>query len=105
MRNKTDSDKNSPVGITPSVPWRVCEVRALDSYRLYVRFVDGLEGFVNLSHLIKDKNAGVFSLLLDPDLFDSVYLKYGAVTWPGELDLSPDAMYDAIKEHGEWTVQ
>ena len=105
MRNKRGPNKNSSIGIVPSVPWRVCEVRALDSFRLYVRFVDGLEGFVDLSLLVKGKKAGIFSMLRDPDLFDSVYLNYGAVTWPGEIDLSPDAMYDAIKEHGEWTIQ
>jgi hypothetical protein len=24
------------------------------------------------------------------------------VSWPGELDLAPDAMHAAIREHGEW---
>jgi hypothetical protein len=27
-----------------------------------------------------------------------------AVVWPGELDLAPDAMYDAIKVHHHWVV-
>jgi hypothetical protein len=28
------------------------------------------------------------------------FLQWGALTWPGELDLAPDAMHDAIKETG-----
>jgi len=28
----------------------------------------------------------------------------GVVTWPGNLDLAPEAMYDAIRAHGRWTV-
>jgi hypothetical protein len=28
----------------------------------------------------------------------------GAVVWPGELDLAPDAMHAAIKELGEWQI-
>jgi hypothetical protein len=28
----------------------------------------------------------------------------GAVTWPGDLDLAPDAMYRAINEQGNWIV-
>ncbi|SPE30180.1 hypothetical protein SBA5_760010 [Candidatus Sulfotelmatomonas gaucii] len=31
-------------------------------------------------------------------------LEYGAVTWPGELDLAPDAMHAAILEQGEWSL-
>lgn len=27
------------------------------------------------------------------------------VTWPGELDLAPDAMYEHIKASGEWLLQ
>ena len=28
----------------------------------------------------------------------------GAVAWPGNLDLAPDAMYAAIKARGEWVL-
>jgi hypothetical protein len=28
----------------------------------------------------------------------------GAVSWPGDLDLAPDAMHAAIKEHGTWIL-
>lgn len=27
------------------------------------------------------------------------------VTWPGELDLAPDAMHQHIKDYGEWLLQ
>jgi hypothetical protein len=71
---------------------------------LRVVFVDGLTGIVDLSNLIHSPQAGVFSALEDPELFARVALEYGAVTWPGSVDLAPDAMYDAIKEHGEWRL-
>jgi len=29
---------------------------------------------------------------------------YGAVTWPGEIDLAPDAMYAEITATGAWTL-
>lgn len=25
--------------------------------------------------------------------------------WPGEIDLAPDAMHDAIKQKGRWVLQ
>jgi hypothetical protein len=77
----------------------------MDFYRLYVRFMDESEGFVDLSELITSKEAGVFMVLRDTQLFKSVYLDHGAVTWPGNLGLAPDAMYDVIKDKGEWVVR
>jgi hypothetical protein len=29
---------------------------------------------------------------------------HGAVTWPGEIDLAPDAMYAEIKRGGHWIL-
>jgi hypothetical protein len=37
-----------------------------------------------------------------PALFAQVRLEFGAVVWPGDIDLAPDAMCDAIKTHGRW---
>jgi hypothetical protein len=91
--------------IQPTAPWRVREVTALPSARLFVRFVDGLTGVVDHSALIASPEAGVFARLRDRSLFEQVTVEMGAVVWPGELDLAPDAMHDAIKQHGEWKVQ
>lgn len=31
-------------------------------------------------------------------------LEYGAVTWPGDIDLALDVMYEEIKNKGEWDI-
>lgn len=31
-------------------------------------------------------------------------IELGAATWPGDLDLAPEAMYQAVKEQGMWIV-
>lgn len=90
--------------VAPRSPWRVTAVQALPGFRLNVTFVDGLSGTVDLSGLVHSSKAGLFAALSDPTLFAQVTLDMGAVTWPGELDLAPDAMYSAIKEHGVWTL-
>lgn len=41
---------------------------------------------------------GVFERPKDPEFFAQARVVQGAVTWPGELDLAPDAMYDALKK-------
>jgi hypothetical protein len=84
--------------------WRVSTVEALQGYRLRVRFIDGLEGLVDMSALVHAPGADVFAALADPKRFAEVGIEYGAVTWPGEIDLAPDAMYAAIKATGEWIL-
>jgi hypothetical protein len=90
--------------VSPRSPWRVTEVVALPEYRLRVTFADGLRGIVDISGLVHSANAGVFAVLADPYLFAKVTLENGAVVWPGELDLAPDAMYAAIQEHKVWSL-
>lgn len=108
MPPEATTQDDRAASVTPAIrlaaPWRVREVTALSGYRLFVRFVDGLTGIVDLSALIASPNAGVFTRLRDRALFEQVHVDLGAVVWPGDLDLAPDAMHDAIKQHGEWRI-
>ncbi|MBF0141418.1 MAG: hypothetical protein HQL74_14200 [Magnetococcales bacterium] len=36
--------------------------------------------------------------------WSKVTIDYGAVTWPGEIDLAPDALHDEIEQNGEWIL-
>jgi len=105
MRNETTLEENLAPGIVPKAPWRVARVQALPGYRLAVEFVDGTVGEVDLSRLVTSEHGGVFSTLRDPALFAQVFLDYGAVTWPGEIDLAPDAMYNTIRAQGHWVLE
>ena len=102
------SEKDSPSPVTPPIhprlPWRVVEVQPLADFRLPVRFVDGLEGMVEMAALVHSPAAGVFAQLADPARFAQALVAQGAVTWPGEIDLAPDAMYAQIKTHGSWVL-
>ena len=83
--------------------WRISDVRVIDEYALHVRFLDGLEGTVRFK---QGFFRGVFSHLIDPAQFRRVAVVNGAVTWPGDLDLAPDAMHLEIKQRGgEWVVE
>lgn len=101
---QVDRAASATPAIHPTAPWRVQAVTALPNERLFVRFVDGLAGIVDLSALIASPQAGVFARLRDRTLFEQVHVEMGAIVWPGELDLAPDAMHAAIKEHGEWRI-
>jgi hypothetical protein len=104
MRNQTVAKEDFALGITPSAPWRVVEVESLGNYRLKVKFIDNLVGIVDINRLVHSKAAGVFSALQDHGLFSQVFLEHGVVSWPGELDLAPDAMHAEIKKNGEWIL-
>ena len=90
--------------IRPRAPWRVAEVEALPGWRLRVRHNDGVVGTVDLSGLVHSPGAGVFAALRDEAVFGRVFLDLGAVTWPGEIDISPYVMHDEIAEHGGWVL-
>ncbi len=106
MRTESNTCEDTPTAledeIAPRSPWRVTEVEALPEFRLRVVFADGLAGLVDLSRMVHSPKAGVFAALADPNLFAQVRLEFGTVAWPNELDLAPDAMYDAIREHRVW---
>jgi hypothetical protein len=82
----------------------VAEVEPLEGFRLRVVFVDGRAGEVDMARLVHSPEAGVFRALADPSRFAQVSLEYGAVTWPGDVDLAPDAMYEAIRTNQTWTI-
>ena len=73
--------------------WDVVEVRAEPDLRLFVRFKDGLTGQVQLR---RNDLTGVLAPLLDPRFFERAFIDDGAVAWPGEIDLAPDAMYAQV---------
>jgi hypothetical protein len=83
--------------------WSVQHVEATGDKQLAVKFADGLTGVVrfNDSHF-----RGVFEVLREPSFFKQAFIDHGAVTWPGgQVDLAPDAMYDAIKASGTWELR
>ena len=73
--------------------WDVVEVRAEADCNLFVRFADGVTGRVRIS---PDKLTGVLAPVRDQRFFERVFIDQGAVAWPGEIDLAPDAMYEEV---------
>lgn len=74
----------------------VIAVRPLGSYRVHLRFADGLEGELDLGDLITFD--GVFAPLRDPARFAEVRAdpELGTIVWPGGADLDPDVLYARV---------
>ncbi len=98
MRNQTTTQTDFAFGLSPNFP-KLVSVEKKGPLTLQVTFADGTTGKVvfDEAHL-----SGVFAALKDPQLFNQAHIQHGAVTWPGDLDLAPDAMYQAIRQHGAW---
>jgi hypothetical protein len=67
--------------------------------------MDGATGEVDMSRLVMSDSAGIFAQLCEPAVFAQAYVEYGAVIWPGKINLAPDVMYDEIKKHGRWVPE
>jgi len=76
-----------------SMYWDIVEVKPEPNYCLFVRFKDGATGRVRLR---PEELTGVLVPLRDVHFFEQVFIDYGAVAWPGEIDLAPDAMYAQV---------
>jgi hypothetical protein len=74
---------------------------------LDVQFVDGTGGMVDLRpRLGRAEVVGtLFEPLREASFFAFAAVHLGAVEWPGEIDLPPDVMHDAIRAQGKWTLE
>jgi hypothetical protein len=85
----------------------VVETRALDLYRLWIRFDDGAEGSVDVAALVPFR--GVFEPLRDPAEFARAYVdpELGTVRWPCGADLEPPSTVfarDGLRNQPRWLL-
>jgi hypothetical protein len=74
----------------------IVEARPLDSYRVWLRFEDGVEGVVDLEQQLSFK--GVFAPLRERAYFLQVRVnsEHGTIAWPNGADLDPDVLYAQV---------
>ncbi len=82
---------------------RPIHVHAVEKYKIYLRYLDGTIGEVDLSHLAGN---GIFSQWDENNLFSHVFLdpETHAIAWNEELEICPDALYLKIlnRTFKEW---
>jgi hypothetical protein len=81
--------------------WSIVHCKVTAHFMVEVTFADGVSGLADLSPRLSQGILGDgFDPLCDENFFAQVYLEHGALTWPGGIDLAPDAMYQRICETG-----
>ena len=75
---------------------KVVEVRALEGYRLWLRFHDGTVGTIDLAGELWGP---MFEPLKDVSLFAQVSVNrdLDTITWPNGADLAPEFLYRAAQ--------
>lgn len=83
--------------LTHFLRMKVSVVKPLPDYRLWLRFVDGTEGIVDLSSKV---GRGVFASWKDRSVFAQAQVgDYGQPVWPGDIDLCADSLYQTVTGH------
>jgi hypothetical protein len=74
--------------------YKIMEFRVLSDYNIWLKYSDGTQGTVNLSHLV---GKGVFALWNNYEEFKKVCIgSSGELLWSTEVDLCPDSLYMQI---------
>lgn len=74
-----------------SAPIKVCGIRPLENYKLWVRFNTGEEKVFDFSDML---DSPAFVPLKDKAVFNSVYIDYGCPVWmDGDIDIAPEYLY------------
>ena len=74
---------------------KVIKVKALENYNLELTFDNGA---VKIKDMKIHLNEGVFKVLKKKELFNSVKLSCGAISWNNDIDLCADYLYETSQE-------
>ena len=76
----------------PSPAIKVCGVRPLEDYQLWIRFSTGEAKVFDFKSLL---SSPAFAPLADKTLFCGAYIDYGVVVWDdGNIDIAPEILYN-----------
>ncbi len=72
----------------------VTDVKALDNYRLLLKFENKEEKIFDLTPYLE---IGKFQELKDEKLFKTVRVSFDTIEWDNQLDLDPELLYEKSK--------
>lgn len=77
---------------------KILSCKARPNYCVWIRFDDGLEGIVNLKHLV---GQGVFSAWKSVEFFNQVRVdtKTDTLTWGEDIDLDPYVLREQVTKN------
>lgn len=73
--------------ITPDI----IEVKALDDYKIYLKFKNGEEKIYDMNNFIK--NYKMYSKLKDKEYFQKIKIRKDTIEWENGEDIAPEYLY------------
>lgn len=75
---------------------RIQSVQPLDAFHVHIEFEDGIQKDIDLEPYL---HGPIFeSIRNNPDVFRSMRIEAGAITWENGADIDPDVLYyDELK--------
>lgn len=74
----------------------VTDAKALEGFRLWVRFSDSREGEVDLTDLVTSDHRPIVAALRDPATFAAIKVDMDTVVWSNGFDLAPEYLYAQV---------
>lgn len=72
---------------------KIESVKYVSAYTLHVKFLDGIEGNIELSELV---SKGIFKVLQNQELFEKAHNTGYSIAWSAELEIDSDTIYMEI---------
>jgi hypothetical protein len=82
------------------MPTKVNRLEKLGGFRLRVNFTDGSSGVHDFKSLVQEPGP-MLEPLRDEAYFASVFLEFGAPTWPNGFDIAPEWLRREMERAGE----
>jgi hypothetical protein len=82
--------------------WDIVKIETQKDWTINIWFHDGTAGQVRF---MPEFFTGVFEHCKDSQFFQKAYIDAGALAWPGEIDLAPDALYEHLKKDGKYVLR
>ena len=74
---------------------KVIKVKVLEDYKLELTFDNNV---VKIKDMKTHFNSGVFNMLKKPEIFNSVKISFGTISWNEDIDMCADYLYETSKE-------
>jgi len=74
---------------------KIIKVKPLEDYKLELTFDNNI---VKIKDMKPHLNEGVFKNLKRKEIFNSVKLSFGTISWDGDIDMCADYLYETSIE-------
>ena len=74
---------------------KVINVKVLEDYKLELTFDNNV---VKIKDMKPYLNSGVFKILNKQEVFNSVKISFGTISWNEDIDMCADYLYETSKE-------